>query len=284
MEEPSPPQVQARIVAELSKDLLISLFDTFDPFAPPAVIPGSPLALALGNLLGNPVYRRLLQRIAGSADGTPLNTFWPGLGRWGVRSASWVGPAVRTFAAELLALRLPPSSLPTLSQSVLAVHSLGFERIFLLIDSVDASDRTVPLMVHMLEPFFALAQVQPSLLYLKLFAPPEILTPPSRLLDQLPALSPLDVVHLDWTEQRLEAALLRRLHAAGADVESSTSLFVPHDAARLYSELRTAAAGSPRRLFHFISLMIEAHLAAGNQQPGLSYEDWQASQQLISLF
>jgi hypothetical protein len=282
---------QAAIAGEISKDLLIALFDSFDPFAPAEIPLHNSLAHILRCLLQQATLARLLQRIIAAPDGTPLNIFWRTLGRPGLPAVSWVSAELRTFAAEIQALStLEPGDCsghaagrvpaPRLEDVIAAAQALGFAHIFLLIDSVDASLRTVHKVADLLAPFAQLAVQHPGLFYLKLFAPPGVWDS----LAELPAaavasIQPLDLIRLHWTDERLDQALLQRLRAAGANINAGTALFDRADASRLYAELLAIAAGSPRRLFHCISLIIDAHVAAGSQKTALTYEDWQASRQ-----
>ena len=288
------PLAQQAIAVEISKDLLIALFDLFDPFAPIELAPASSLARVLRYLLRNSTYRRIIQRIAEAKDGVPLNSFWRTLGRPGLPTLSWSSPAVRTFAFEVQSLvaenvlggdeshssRMPA---PGFDELTAAAATLGFAQLFLLIDSVDASVRTVQKVAGLLEPFAQLARHRPDKFYLKLFAPSEVWESLTNFHSgSSPLLRPLDVIDLQWTDQRLDAALLQRLRAAGSYIDVSTALFAGDDARRLHAELLADAAGSPRRLFHAISLIIDAHVGAGSQAPGLTYQDWKTSKLLTN--
>lgn len=271
---------------ELAKDLLIALLDRFEPLASTTLEPESPLACILGDLLHNSTYHRVLERIVQMADSqasVPLNSFWEDLGRAGLPPVSWVSPELGHFSRALLKLqkRLPAQVVE--ANMAEAVNSLGFTHVFLLVDGIDASERSVHQMAHMLELLVEAALAYPVPFLFKLFAPLELSSALHSVQAALTASAPVDGIELQWTEPRLSEALLQRLRAAGSGLDNDIALFDYQDAQQIQAEIAQAAGGSPRRLYQLISHVIDAHIRRGNAQPALTHEDWQAAKQAAAL-
>ena len=271
-----------QLVLETSKDLLISLFHRYSAKHPPAIEPGSPPAQLLAHLLTQRKYHRVLERMLHMADDQPLSSLWTSMGRPGTPHLAWTSPTLRALANQLLALPYDDLHPVTVQQLPDALRPFGFTHIYLLADGVDATGRSLPDMVQMLQPVFDWAHQDTPWLLLKLFLPLELEPFLKPSIDVLMAQDPQQLVYLHWTDEHLEQALLQRLRTAHSAIQSVGELFDPRDAATIRKEITVAANGSPRELFRLLSATIDAHVARSTQSLALAYVDWKAGSRSTS--
>lgn len=282
LELSSPGRADEQLILETSKDLLISLFHQYRAKHPPVIEAGSPAAQLLAYLLTQRNYHHMLERLLHMPDDRPLSSLWTSMGRPGTPHLAWTSPALRSFAAQLLALPYDDRHPITVLQLPGALRPFGFTHLYLLVDGVDATGRSLSDMVEMLQPAFAWAYRDTPWLRLKLFLPTELEPFLKASVDRLMAQNTQQLIYLHWTDEHLEQALLQRLRTAHSAIQSVSELFDPHDAAAISKEITVAANGSPRELFRLLSATIDAHVARSTQSLPLAYVDWKAGSRSTS--
>ncbi len=282
LELSSAGRAAEQLVLETSKDLLIALFHRYGAKHLPALEPGSPAAQLLAHLLTQRKYHRLLERLLHLPDDKPLSSLWSSMGRPGTPHLAWTSPALRALVSRLLALPYDDRHPITIQQLPDALRPFGYTHLYLLVDGVDATGRSLADMVQMLQPIFDWAHHGAPWLLLKLFLPLELEPFLNPSIDVLMAHDPQQLVYLHWTDEHLEQALLQRLRTAHSAIQSVGELFDPRDAATIRKEITVAANGSPCELFRLLSATIDAHVARRTQSLALAYVDWQAGSRSTS--
>lgn len=227
--------------------------------------------------------RRTIQAWAGSE--TPHSSLWGGLRsqvlirevapRW----QAWL----REFVAEARPLQPEAWSWQALAA---AADTLGFSRVFLLIDAID--EETIDLLRHkaIVKPFVErLGELEDTNVFVKGFLP--IGLEQTFQTEFQPALNGLTVpVELatipKTTPAHLDAIINQRLGTAARGDASFKSLdwFCGPDVEESIQErLILLADGSPRRLITLISLLLDDHSTGGfqhdNQRLTLTSAEWQ---------
>jgi hypothetical protein len=271
-----PEHAEANLRREFAKDLLISLLRQEKITQPSPVAPGSASARLIAGLLHQQPYRRAFERLLQMPDSRPLNSLWGALGRAGTPPLAWTSVAVRRLAASLLDLSYDPQQPASFADLPVALQEGGFTHMYLLLDSIDAIERSPEQIAQILQQISGWAASNAPWLVLKLFLPGEIEPLLPACTQALRGRPPLQQIQIRWTDEQLEEVLLQRLRAAHSDFGSVRDLFARHEADAISRELIHAAQGSPRELFRLFSAVIDAHIARNAPSLALGYADWQA--------
>jgi hypothetical protein len=184
--------------------------------------------------------------------------------------------------ALTLAQTLPPPAADgktAWDDGVVAAHTWGFNRIFLLIDEVDTIQRDPTALMSLLTPFL---DVQDTLarqnIYLKIFLPAEL----QPLIEQYQAqlsvltLAPL-YFDLTWDKNALRRLLHNRFRAAHSRRLGFNDLAAAGFPVSLDTLVLEAANDSPRRLLNVINELITNHLEQNLYDPHhpITYTEWE---------
>lgn len=269
-------QMLKHFVREFGKDLLISVLRLYgEMVAPPTIDADGAAGQVLATLAHTPQYRRQLQRLRAMTFDQPLDSIWSALGRPGTPQIAWSSPAVRACVDTILTL--PPVTRPvSMSQVADSLRTFGHTHLYVLVDGIDAINRSVDEMLQQLLPLFAWAQAYAPWFILKLFLPAELANVVQQQFASLADDPMQHQANLFWSNTDLERALYQRLRTANSSFDNIDDLFDGRDAARIRQELIRSARGSPRELFRLVSAMIDFHVGRKARSTSLSAKDWQA--------
>jgi Ni2+-binding GTPase involved in maturation of urease and hydrogenase len=278
----SPDEHWRRLADELAVDLFIQIVERFNALdtspteAQRAAWRGQMARIWRAKL--SPIVEEILDP---QETDIGLESLWPDLGR----------PAIRYFASspqlrELL-LACQPINESTLhnheagadlfSTGLQAAQSWGFRRVFVLVDGVDARQRTPEGMYALIEPLVAaLEGWQAQDVFFKFFLPTELEETIQKRLGQpvkhLPR-SPFRAI-IRWNESALKQLLGQRFRAAEGWYSGFDDLADAGLAGQLDGLIARTADGSPRRLLQVASRLIDAHAECDPSQLLIDAGDW----------
>lgn len=286
-----------RIAQELAVDLFIQTLEQLDTLEPPTDYQKQQLQAQM--LLIWPRIRQTIGRIIEtnfSNREEDLSVFWPTLNRPAVRYI-YPSPKILQLIQDCLPKldqirvnqlkedrpkRLAVSGEALLKAGIKAAQAWGFERIFVLVDGVDAQDRHAQNMVSLITPLLDhLHQWQAGGLFFYFFLPSEIQTLLLEAYDTV--LKNLDhkpiSIQLSWDKDSLVELLHQRLRAAGSRMPGFNALADTDLEHKLEGYLIKAAQCSPRRLLRVVSALIDAHAQNGPDRLLITAKDWHTMRQ-----
>ncbi|RME50820.1 MAG: hypothetical protein D6796_02215 [Caldilineae bacterium] len=279
---PSPEEHYRALAEELAVDLFIQAVERLASLD----MPSSPQRDALRRQMRLvwPRLRRTVQLLLQedfSDRENGLADLWPRLNRPAVRYVPPSGKVKRVIEECLPADGTPPPSPQgeTLLQAGIADARLwGYRQIFVLVDEVDAIERTAGRMLALIAPLVEhLARWQAEDLFFFFFLPPELQPPLQKTyrqtLENLPF--PPGWFTFRWEKEPLMKLLHRRLRAAGSRSPGLDALASGEWTGSLEDELAREAAHSPRRLLQLVSTLVDVHARRDPQRPLITPRDWE---------
>ncbi|MEA4907017.1 MAG: hypothetical protein GYA58_14155 [Anaerolineaceae bacterium] len=299
-EETEPVTIEdhvLRIVQAAAVDLVIQVIEQVTP----EDLPFSPQQLDLLRAqvrLGGVALQRMLHNLteaiseqSHSIDAlhksrAGLGIFWPRVGRYPVR---YIGSS-NALKQLLAVIRKPgradwpidlspaaPPGFEALWQSVEAARAWGYQRIFILLDGVDARVREPAQMHRLVAPLIEhLVIFQEKKIYFKMFLPLEIKPLVAEQIERIPGLnSMVRDATIQWNQQTLHQLLIQRFRAAGSQTINSLDVLAGDDLERgLEQPIMELAQGSPRKMLTYVSQLINAHVSHRGDQLKIDRGDW----------
>jgi hypothetical protein len=273
-----------RLSRALAIDLLIQVIEQFNPSNP---FPDAEQIQALQGLIqqGGGRVRRLIRRLlehkqvveeANTAT-TNLSIYWPMLGKVPVR---YVPASKELF--KLLELLLPEAQIaPTPGwnnfwSGLKVAQMWGFQQTFILVDGVDARDRSPKTMFSLISPLLAiLPYAQHHELFFKFFLPSELEKVVQESIGRLSSLllSESFFSIMNWDKKTLQQILAQRFRSAGI---RSTGLDALAEAGLdLDTKVIEASKGSPRLMLQIVHALFQTHMIYNPDTPILRRQDWE---------
>lgn len=281
-----------QIAEELAIDLFIQVVELLDTFGTPTPeqkkLLQSQMALVWKKRqLARTVALLLADDFTQNYPDNDVSQLWPRLNRASVqhvnRSAKIVN-LLKEIIPQLEETKAEQSGKTLLKNGLDAVKIWGFEKVYLLVDGVDAYHRNAKEMLSIITPLldnFTYWQSQDLFFYLFLT---EELEPFLREiycddLNNKGLTFPPICLTLEWNKETLIDLLHQRLRAAGSRLPSFDALTGENFDISLEDFLVKASQNSPRRLLKVVSALIDAH--AQNQANALliTPQDWQRMQE-----
>lgn len=283
---PTAEEHWTNLARELAIDLFIQVVEQLN-------IIDAPTKVQLAHLHGQmalvwPRLRRTVELLLTddfSTRDNGLAALWPRLNRPAIR---YVSPSARI--RQFIEASLPQeadspvtSTGQTLLQAGLAAaKAWGFERVFVLVDGVDALEREVDSMLALIAPLLDnLAHWQTEQLYFFSFLPLELENPLNKTYREKFNLLPFSPIWyiIEWHESNLTELLHQRLRAAGSRLPGFNALAATDLGPKLEQALIDAAKDSPRRLLQVVSALIDAHAQSKPERVLITAQDWQQMRQ-----
>jgi hypothetical protein len=281
-----------QIAEELAIDLFIQVVEWLDTFGAPTPAQKKHLQTQMALVwkerqLARTVALLLAADFTRNYPDNDVSQLWPRLNRASVqhvnRSAKIVNLLKEMIPASV-GIGANRSGEELLLEGVAAAKAWGFEKVFLLVDGIDAYRHEVKEMLPIIEPLldnFADWQHQQLFFYLFLTEELEPYLRESHCDDfnNMGLTFPPICLTLEWDEETLIELLHRRLQAADSRLPGFDALTGADFKFSLDGALVEAAQHSPRRLLKVVSALIDAH--AQNQANALliTPQDWQRMQE-----
>ena len=278
----------ARLARALTIDLTLAIIEQFNPLSQPTA---NKIELLKQQVLtGGRQLQRLLRTLLEKMARPKTNVVDP---VWGI-SQDWkiIGKASAKYvgASKELEKILGELILPYQRENVSwedfwrgldVAQEWGFKRFFILVDGVDARQRSAKSMMDLIVP---LLDILPDLgeknVFPKMFLPLELKSRiKTHLIAQLKGL-PFEgfLSIMEWDDTAMRRLLAQRFRAAmsgpGPHHMGLDSLATPN--LNLDEKLINAAEGSPRRLLGIVSDLIDIHITRDPDSIKFSKEDWEA--------
>lgn len=280
-------QHSIRLSGELALDLFIQVIERLDEMlSPPTESQIQALQMQVSRLGGS--VRRAISRLQQedfAAAEYGLARIWPSLGRLPVK---YVDSSARVHR---LLKNLPARTVPgpnsktgeSLLEAGLAVaKTWQFEQVFVLVDNVDAADRTPAQMLALLSPLLErLAAWQTKGLFFYFFLPAQLASVLQaeyrELFNKRLTFAPAWWI-INWNKDTLTELLHERLRAGGSRAAGFNALAAPEFQGKLEDYLLQAADNHPRQLLRLVSALINAHLTTTPDRSVFTPADWQTMQ------
>jgi hypothetical protein len=209
-----------------------------------------------------------------------LGVYWDALDRPAARYVPSSQRLLELLTAARLEAPCPPddSNDNPLEAGWRIARQWGFRRMFLLIDGVDARERTIERMMMLLEPLLqSLADWEHQGIFVKFFLPLEL---------QKTVQENLANLHLDyiedrivWDKEALRALLRERFRVANSIKVDFDSLAGEGLEGKLDDLILDSAQGLPRRFLQIVNGLINVHLARAPQADKFTILDWEKLRQ-----
>lgn len=281
-----------QIAEELAIDLFIQVVELLDTFGTPTPEQKKLLQLQMALVwkkrqLARTVALLVADDFADNYQDNDASQLWPRLNRTSVQHINRSAKIVKLLkeiapAAEDRTGNHPGDEL--LQAGLAAANAWGFERVFLLIDGIDAYQRDTSEMLSIIQPLLDnFGYWQSRQLYFYLFLTEE-LEPflENSYCDELNNKGltfPPICLTLKWDEETLTQLLQRRLQAAGSRLPSFDALTGDDFPYSLDASLVEASQHSPRRLLKIVSALIDAHAQNEAHALFITPQDWQRMQE-----
>ncbi|MBN2386396.1 MAG: hypothetical protein JXB85_05200 [Anaerolineales bacterium] len=266
-----------RLLQALAIDLFVQVVEQFNPLKQS---PDEKQVTDLRGLvqLGGPKLKRLIRSILDEpmADHhAGISGYWKRVGKAAVRYVG-ASPALLALLRQLLE---PPGAVPApeaLWRGFEIVQGWGYRRVFILVDGLDARQRSRRVMLDLLRPLLALMpEAGPRQVYLKLFLPLAIKEDVATALREIDSglLSETFVSIIDWNQASLQQLLIQRFRAAESRLLGLDSL--AEAGLDLDARVLQAARGSPRRYLQIVSDLIDEHVTSQSDLLKFSRHQWE---------
>jgi hypothetical protein len=278
---------------EMAVDLFIQIVEQLMPEAESRENKNELLCLLIKSANDATLQNVVSQVISGLPSGTwGYGEQWARVGRIPVRSIGRF-PELASWSEELRphqfdAFNGQEMPIGRLWKSALnTAHAWGFDRVFIMVDSIDDGDPSVEEMMRVITDLVDHeAELAQQNVYLKLFLPTDLKLPLTEHLQQSENDSRFDVIELEWSPERLQALLWARFRAAQSRRTRISGLADKALGLELDAKLIEAAAGSPRRLLKLVDELITAHTSrhpnATSVAP-LTLDDWEMAQKAVAF-
>jgi len=211
-----------------------------------------------------------------------LADLWPRLNRPAVQyvpPSDKVKKVIKSCLPAGRTANIPQQGKTLLQAGIADARTWGYRQILVLVDGVDALERTTDRMLALVTPLVDnLARWQTEDLFFFFFLPPELQPPLQktyhRRLKTLPFSPGWFTFH--WNKETLMALLHQRLQAAGSRLHSLDALATEDWEGSLEAALVQKAGNSPRRLLQLVSALINAHARRDPDSPLIALQDWEA--------
>lgn len=273
----SAEQHWKRLARTFAIDLFVQIVERFDPSL--ETTPEQKNALRQIMLLSECHLQRLVDRILENPQPDSLaglGVYWSLVNR----------PAVRYVASskhllDLLQSAKPEFPCPPPLDGIQLVHSgwemaklWGFKRTIVLVDGVDARQRTVEWMMALIEPLVqSLEHWSERDLFFKFFLTTELEKPLHASLADLHLKYIRD--RIVWDKDSLHDLLRERFRVAGSRKVDFSDVAGEGLEDKLDDLILESAQGSPRRMLQIISALIDAHIARAPQEDKFTILDWE---------
>lgn len=262
-----------RLNRELATDLFVQLIERYHQFE-------ANLDRATQQALRtyfHRAYRGFARRIRRQlregepSEATGLGTWWLIWNRPFVRYASKsveVMSFIQLLSEPLHKERSSSSPQDLFQQGLQIAHQVGFSHVTIVLDATTDESQNEQLIGRLYELYGCLESNTAVGNSLKVLASPQI---NSKLI-----LTPtITSGTLSWSIPKLHEIVSNRFRSGGSRYQSLAALSDEQVAPYIDGAIVTAANQSPRRLLQLISHLIDAHIAAGTDDPRLSIKDWQ---------
>lgn len=283
----------ARLARALTVDLTLAIIEQFSPLHPPTSnqIESLKRQVLTGGRQLQRLLRTLLEKMA-LLEESAMDPVWGISQVWkviGKAPTKYVG-ASKELENVLRELILPNQrdnlSWDDFWYGISVAQEWGFKRFFILVDGVDARQRTPGAMLGLIAP---LLDIIPSLeeknIYPKMFLPVEIKHGVKDYLGAHLKGLPFEMFFsiMEWDDIAMRRLLAQRFRAAmsgsGPYHAGLDSLATPN--LNLDEKLINAAEGSPRRLLGIVSNLIDVHLERDPDSIQFNQKDWETCQKKL---
>lgn len=172
---------------------------------------------------------------------------------------------------------------PTFYTGIKLAQTIGYERIFVLVDVAGKSQNFQKRLHYILKNIFNGTNTPP--IFFKGFLPLENKSLIEKSLQPYKQLtSPFLSTIMDWKDSDLlQSIISNRFRSAGSLIKGFESIASQNIVHQINAALNAAADGSPRRLLQLADLLITAHAQRDPADPVITVVDWQRMCQLWSF-
>ena len=275
----SPEQHRQSIARALALDLFVQIVEQFDLLHMTNVSDQVLLLRQVFSLSGcrlRSVVNRILENPRPNSP-AGLGMYWSLISRPAVRYVPFSKPLLDLLNAA----RLDKSPCPPPDQSTDPIHTgweiakqWGFARMFVLVDGVDARNRTTEWMMALIEPLLHMQKDWGQQgIFLKCFLPQELENPAQDSLANLHLKYIRD--RIIWDKEALRALLRERFHSANSRKVDFDAVAGEGLEEKLDNLILDSAEGVPRRLLQIVSSLIDVHIARAPHESKFTHLDWE---------